>query len=88
MISLEKIIASVYRVGRFTKKVGAEYFKLIDAFENELNILLNLSSGELLKITSSEITEGVLGVREGKVEIEPEFDGQYGKIKIFENSKP
>jgi len=30
-----------------------------------------------------EIAEGVIRIREGKVDIEPGYDGVYGKIRIF-----
>jgi DNA helicase-2/ATP-dependent DNA helicase PcrA len=37
----------------------------------------------LEKATLPEIAEGVIRVREGKVIIEPGYDGVYGKIRIF-----
>jgi len=37
----------------------------------------------LEKLTLPEIAEGIIRVREGKVFIEPGYDGVYGKIRIF-----
>jgi len=66
-----------------TKQVEEEYKNLIEKFDSEFNILLNVSREDLEKVTLPEIAEGITRVREGKVNIEPGFDGVYGKIRIF-----
>jgi len=84
IIELDKIIAeSLHIKSRTSKQVQAEYKNLLDNFSNEFEILLNVSECELNKITSPQITIAILRARQGKVHIEPGFDGEYGKIKIF-----
>ncbi|MFH1232392.1 MAG: endonuclease Q family protein [Patescibacteria group bacterium] len=84
LVELDKIIASVLGVkSRSSKKVQLEYNNLIKQGGNELNILLNLSKENLLAITKPEIVEGIIKTRQGKLTIEPGFDGQYGVIKIL-----
>ncbi|MEK7147726.1 MAG: endonuclease Q family protein, partial [Patescibacteria group bacterium] len=83
LIPLGEIIADVLGVGVGTKQVDKEYKKLIESFGNELDILIETKREDLEKVSLSEIVEGIIRVRGGKVQIEPGFDGVYGKIKIF-----
>jgi uncharacterized protein (TIGR00375 family) len=83
LIPLKEIIAEVFSCGPATKKVEKEYEKLIQTFENEFNILLNISKEKLESVILSEIAEGIIRARKGKVIVEPGYDGVYGKVKIF-----
>ena len=83
LIPLEEIIAEVLGVGVGTKGVEKEYKDLIKKFGSELGILLNTSISDLKSATLPEISEAVSRVRKGKVNIEPGYDGAYGKVKIF-----
>jgi len=83
LIPLPEIIADALGVMAGTKQVEEEYKNLIAKFENEFNILINVSKQDLETVTLPEIAEGIVRVREGKVFIEPGYDGVYGKIRIF-----
>jgi len=83
LIPLTEIIADALGVMDGTKQVEEEYKNLIDKFENEFNILIDISRQDLEAATLPEIAEGIIRVREGKVFIEPGYDGVYGKIRIF-----
>ena len=83
LVPLREIIAEVLGVGVGTKSVEKEYKSLIEKFGNEFEVLLNVSRQDLEEATLSEIGEGIIRVREGKVFIEPGYDGVYGKVKIF-----
>ncbi len=83
LIPLEEIIANVLGQGTGTKKVDKEYQNLIKEFGNEFEVLLNTSEEDLKRATLAEITEGIIRIRQGKVRLEPGYDGVYGKIKIF-----
>ncbi len=83
LIPLKEIIAEVFTCGSGTKKVKKEYQKLIQVFDNEFNILLNVSLRQLKSIALVEVAEGIIRAREGRVSIEPGYDGVFGKVKIF-----
>jgi len=87
LIPLEEIIADALGVGTASKRVREEYERLIQALGSEFQILLDADMGAIRSATLPEIAEAIARVREGKVSIEPGYDGEYGKIKIFEQGE-
>ncbi len=87
LITLDEIIADALGVGKATKSVAKIYDNLILNFKNELNILLNVSTAEIKLASNELIAEGVQRVRNGNVHISPGYDGEYGKIFIFDEKE-
>jgi len=88
LVELDKIIAEAKGIkSRNSQAVQAEYNSLVKQFDNELNILMNVDLEDLKKATLSEVAEGIKRAREGKLIIEPGFDGQYGTVKIFKDDE-
>ena len=83
LISLDEIIADAKGVGKNSVAVEREYRSSVAKFGTEFDILLRASKEELLKGLPARVAEGVLRVREGKVNIKAGFDGEYGIISIF-----
>jgi uncharacterized protein (TIGR00375 family) len=87
LIPLEEIIADALGQSVGTVEVEKEYKNLIEKFENEFNVLMNVPRSDLEAVTLPEIAEGIIRAREGKVFIEPGYDGVYGKIRIFQKGE-
>ena len=89
MIPLDEIIADAFGQNVGTKAVDREYEKMVEQIGPELSILFDRSREELAAVSGERVVDGILRVREGQVEIEPGYDGVYGKIKVFkEEEKP
>ena len=88
LVELDKIIAEALDIkSRSSKKVQAEYQKMIENFGPELFILMDLSLEKMKDKVYPEIIEGIKRVREGRLKIKPGFDGQYGEVKIFSETE-
>lgn len=84
MVPLDEIIAESFGLASaLNKRVGEEYQKLVAEFGGELAVLFDRSRDDLSRSAKPEVVEGIMRVREGKLHIEPGFDGEYGKVKIF-----
>lgn len=87
IVPLKEIIGEALGVGPGAKGVDKEYQKLIVAFKSEFSILLEVPFEDLKEVVFSGVAEGIKRAREGKVNISPGFDGEYGKVKIFSETE-
>ncbi len=83
LIPLDEIIADAKGASKTSVAVEREYRSALSAFGTEFEILLKASKEELVKGLPAKVAQGVLKVREGKVDIKAGFDGEYGTISIF-----
>lgn len=89
LIPFDEIVAEAKGVGKASVSVERDYRSYLAKFGTEFEILLKASEEELLKGLPSKVAEGVLRMRQGKVNIKPGFDGEYGMVSIFgEDNKP
>lgn len=60
---------------------------MIKKFGNELNVLLEAKKEELQKIVDEKVSDAIIKNREGKITIQPGFDGEYGKPLFSDKCK-
>jgi uncharacterized protein (TIGR00375 family) len=87
LIPLTEVLGEARGVGAGSKKVYEEYMKLLAGLGNEFFILLDAPLAGIEQRASPLAAEAVARMRRGKVNIKPGYDGEYGKIKIFEDGE-
>ena len=82
LVPLQEIISESFGVGKASKRVQAEYHRIVGNVGNEFDILLYKSLGELSDNIDRKIVDAIGKVRKGKVIATPGYDGVYGKVRI------
>jgi len=80
LLPLSELIASFYNTQDFSKKVWEESTKLTKEFGSELNVLLNVDEERLKILVDEKLAEIIIRNREGKLKVQPGYDGVYGKL--------
>jgi len=79
LLPLHELIANFYGQGLNSKKVNETANKLINEFKSELNALLKVDFNELKKVVKEKLAELIIKNRQGKIKVDPGYDGVYGK---------
>ncbi|MGD9576649.1 MAG: endonuclease Q family protein [Syntrophorhabdus sp.] len=87
LIPLSEVIAETLGVGVMSKAVETEYQRLIKGLGNEFSILMDVPITEITQMSSRLIGEAIGRMRSGNIHVTPGYDGEYGKVKIFELSE-
>ncbi|MBF0484191.1 MAG: UvrD-helicase domain-containing protein [Candidatus Omnitrophica bacterium] len=87
IIPLPEILSEIFNVGPGSKKIINEYHALIRKFGPELKILLDIPVNSLVKKGNPILGEAIKRMRERRVYIEEGYDGEYGVIKVFNESE-
>ncbi|MFN4227333.1 MAG: endonuclease Q family protein [Candidatus Ratteibacteria bacterium] len=82
IVPLDQIIGSVMNKEVSSQIVQKMYFEIINKVGPEFYILLEANEKEIEKRIETKICEGIKKVREGKVNIKPGYDGEFGKVEI------
>lgn len=84
IVPLQEIIAQAYDVGVSSKKVLAEYERIISGVGNEFYVLLKAPIEAINKVAENQnIGLGISNMRSQKLTIKPGFDGVYGVVNVY-----
>lgn len=84
LIPLAEVIAETLGVGVASKGVEAVYQRIIHSLGNEFSILLEAPIQDIEREGSRLIGKGIERMRSGSIHVAPGYDGEYGKIRLFD----
>jgi len=87
IIPLDEIIAETMKMGVNSKAVEKVYSKLLEDLGNEFGILLEAPVEDIELSGFPQVAGAISRMRENKIHIAPGYDGEFGRIKIFEEVK-
>lgn len=87
LVPLPEVIGASVGYSAASRKVVRQYEEMLRKLGSEFEILRIIPLEEIRSVSGHLITEGIRRLREGKVERIPGFDGEYGTIKLFEQTE-
>lgn len=87
LVPLCEVIASSIGSSVSSKKVKEKYAWLVQNLGTEFFILREAPLKDIELAAGAFVAEGIRRLRCGRVERQPGFDGEYGKIKIFDKNE-
>ncbi|MDD5451695.1 MAG: UvrD-helicase domain-containing protein [Desulfovibrionales bacterium] len=83
LIPLTDILSEVLRCGPKSKKVQTSYHQLLRTLGPELDILRKCPLSDIESEGSPTLAEAIRKMRGREVHIDPGYDGEYGKVRLF-----
>lgn len=87
LVPLLEIIAEAMESTVASQKVKTTFHTLTQSVGSELDILLKTPIDKIAKAADPKIAQGISKVRNGDIVIHPGYDGEYGKVKIWQEGE-
>lgn len=86
LVPLPEVISACMGYSTASKKVQGYFEQMIQTLGTEFDILRNVPSEDIKSCAGERIAEGIENVRTGNVKRIPGYDGEYGKIELFDEN--
>ena len=86
LVPLPEVISECMGYSTASKKVQGCFEQMIQTLGTEFDILRNVPSEDIKSCAGERIAEGIENVRTGNVKRIPGYDGEYGKIELFDEN--
>jgi uncharacterized protein (TIGR00375 family) len=87
LVPLMEILSESLETGTSSQTVINEYNRLTERLGSEFTILLKTDPLEIARIAGEKIAQGIKKVREGKIVVDPGYDGVFGTVKIWKEKE-
>lgn len=84
LVPLPEVIAASIGCASSAVRVHRRYEEMLRKLGPEFRILRELPPEDIRKAAGDLVAEGIRRLREGRVEWNPGYDGEYGTIRLFE----
>ena len=86
LVPLPEVISACMGYSTASKKVQGCFEQMLQTLGTEFDILRNVPSEDIKSCAGERIAEGIETVRTGNVKRIPGYDGEYGKIELFDEN--
>ena len=87
MVPLPEVLSEIVSSGPSSKSVERSYDRLVATLGPELTILRDVPLEDIARTTSSLLAEAIARLRAGTVIRDAGYDGEYGVIRLFDESE-
>ena len=86
LVPLPEVVAACMGYSTASKKVQGCFEQMLQTLGTEFDILRNVPAEDIKTCAGERLAEGIENVRTGKVKRIPGYDGEYGKIQLFDEN--
>ncbi|BEI59181.1 hypothetical protein Blut17040_02100 [Blautia luti] len=86
LVPLPEVVAACMGYSTASKKVQGCFEQMMQTLGTEFDILRNVPAEDIKSCAGERIAEGIENVRTGNVKRIPGYDGEYGKIQLFDEN--